>query len=270
MRTPPRPKWWLLLCGLLLTACAGPRGSAPRHYGQTVDSATNACLRNPACATQVGEDAVLPWLSRAAARVGQATAMLRLWEAAEVAHVERVLVECAKQANSDVNDRLLGPGRRTSRELCAEKVLDAKGREVTRAMQLGEAKHAAALECVQRVLGATDAGRFSVEPRYLKDATTGRTRWLDPEEVAQWLQDGQFYLLTASIVPDVVLHALGNPLKVQRVYDFKFPCPVTNPPTWDIYAPGHSFAEKSQRDVYQQLLEPNRAPQLVSPNFGVQ
>ncbi|RKH55581.1 hypothetical protein [Corallococcus llansteffanensis] len=268
--TPPRPWWLLLLCGLLLTACAGPQGRAPSRYEQTMDSATSGCLRNPACATQVGEDAVLPWLSRAAARAGQAAAMLRVWEAAEVAHVERVLVECAKQANSDVNERLLGPGRRTTPEVCTEKVLDANGREVTRAMQLGEAKHAAALECVQRVLGATDAGRFSVEPRYLKDATTGRTRWLDPEEVAQWLQDGQFYLLTGSIVPDVVLHALGNPLKVQRIYDFKFPCPVSNPPIWDIYAPGHSFAGKTQRDVYQQLLNADRAPQLVSPNFGVQ
>ncbi|WP_233582796.1 hypothetical protein [Corallococcus sp. CA053C] len=269
MKTPLRP-WWLLLCGFVLTACAGPQGRAPGRYAQMVDSATSGCLRNPACATQVGEDAVLPWLSRAAARAGQAAAMLRVWEAAEVAHVERVLVECAKQANSDVNERLLGPGRRTTPEVCTEKVLDASGREVTRAMQLGEAKHAAALECVQRVLGATDAGRFSVEPRYLKDATTGRTRWLEPEEVAQWLQDGQFYLLAGSIVPDVVLHALGNPLKVQRVYDFKFPCPVSNPPIWDIYAPGHSFAGKTQRDVYQQLLNADRAPQLVSPNFGVQ
>ena len=235
-----------------------------------VDSATNGCLRNPACATQVGKDAVLPWLSRAAARAGQAAAMLRVWEAAEVAHVERVLVECAKQANSDVNDRLLGPGQRTRRELCEEWVKDAKGREVTRAMQLGEAKHAAALECVQRVLGATDAGRFSVEPRYLKDATTGRTRWLDPEEVAQWLRDGQFHLLTGSIVPDVVLHALGNPLKVQRVYDFKFPCPVTNPAHWDAYPEKSPFARERQDVVYKRILQMDQDPRLVSPNLGVE
>ncbi|WP_242592264.1 hypothetical protein [Corallococcus exiguus] len=242
----------------------------PRSYSQVaVDSATAGCLRNPACASQVGQDAILPWLSRAAARAGQAAAMMRLWEAAEVARVEHVLVECAKQANFDVNGRLLGPGKGTSPAVCREKVVDANGREITRAMQLGEAKHAAALECVQRALGATDAGRFSLEPRYLRDAKTGRTRWLDPEVVAQWLRDGLFLLLTGSIAPDVVLHALGNPLKVQRIYDFKFPCPVTNPPQWDTYPKGSPFADKRQDDVYQELLGSEVNPQTASPNFGI-
>ncbi|RKH66756.1 hypothetical protein [Corallococcus aberystwythensis] len=266
--TPPRWMWWL--CCLLWTACAGPEVRAPRSYSQaTMDSATAGCLRNPACASQVGQDAILPWLSRAAARAGQAAAVMRLWEAAEVDRVERVLAECAKQANFEVNERLLGPGKRTNRQVCEEKVVDANGREITRAVQLGEAKHAAALECVQRALGATDAGRFSLEPRYLRDAKTGRTRWLEPEEVAQWLRDGLFHLLTGTIAPDVVLHALGNPLKVQRVYDFKFPCPVSNIPRWDPYPDGHLFASKNQGEIYQQLLKSEQVPQLVSPNHGV-
>ncbi|WP_375742172.1 hypothetical protein NR800_23010 [Corallococcus interemptor] len=184
--------------------------------------------------------------------------------------MERVLVECAKRANLEVNERMLGPGGRTSPAVCREKVVDANGREITRAMQLGEAKHAAALECVQQALDATDAGRFSLEPRYLRDAKTGRTRWLDPKEVAQWLRDGLFHLLTGSIAPDVVLHALGNPLKVQRIYDFKFPCPVTNPPQWDTYAEGSPFADKPQNAVYQELLSSEQAPRLVSPNMGVE
>ncbi|WP_233601938.1 hypothetical protein [Corallococcus sp. CA047B] len=194
--------------------------------------------------------------------------MLRLWEAAEVAHVERVLLECAKEANSQVNERHLGQGGRTSPELC-KKPVDPKVPGVTWGMKLGEEKHAAALECVQRVLGATDAGRFSLEPRYLKDAKTGRTRWLDPRDVAQWLADGQFHLLVGSIVPDVVLHALGNPLKVQAVYDFKFPCPVTNQPQWDIYPLGHAFAERTQGSIYQEILGSAQVPRMVSPNFGV-
>ncbi|WAS86017.1 MULTISPECIES: hypothetical protein [unclassified Corallococcus] len=234
-----------------------------------MDSATSGCLRNPACASQVGQDAILPWLSRAAARAAQAATVMRLWEAAEVARVESVLVECAKQANFDVNERLLGPGKRTSPQVCREKVVDANGREITRAMQLGEAKHSAALECVQRALGATDEGRFSLEPRYLRDAKTGQTRWLAPEEVAQWLRDGLFHLLTGSIAPDVVLHALGNPLQAQRVYDFKFPCPVTNPPRWDTYPEGHPFAKKEQGEVYSLLLGRDTSPRLVSPNLGV-
>ncbi|RYZ39219.1 MAG: hypothetical protein EOO71_20965 [Myxococcaceae bacterium] len=258
---------WLLWC-LLLTACATLGGRAPSSYSQSMDSATSGCLRNPACASQVGQDAVLPWLSRAAARAGQAAALMRLWEAAEVARVERVLAQCAKDANFDVNERLLGKGGRTSPELCKAPV-DPKVPEVTWGMKLGEEKHAAALECVQRMLGPMDAGRFSLEPRYLKDAKTGRTRWLDPQVVAQWLADGQFHLLLGSIVPDVVLHALGNPLNVQAVFDFKFPCPVTNPPNWDTYPLGHAFAERTQGAVYQQLLRSAQRPLLVSPNSGV-
>ncbi|RKG63921.1 hypothetical protein D7V80_28810 [Corallococcus sp. CA054B] len=267
--TPPRWLWWLC-CLLLWTACAGPEVRRPRSYSQaTMDSATAGCLRNPACASQVGQDAILPWLSRATARAGQAAAMMRLWDAAEVARVERVLMECAKQANFDVNERLLGPGGRTSPAVCREKVVDANGREVTRAMQLGEAKHAAALECVQRALGVTDEGRFSLEPRYLRDAKTGRTRWLDSKEVAQWLRDGLFHLLTGSIAPDVVLHALGNPLKVQRIYDFKFPCPVDKPAVWSPYPPGSPYAGRWQDEVYREHLGNDVVLKTVSPNFGV-
>lgn len=50
----------------LLTACSGPSAFGPRPqraYAQTTDSATSTCLRNPACYAQVGDDALLPWLS---------------------------------------------------------------------------------------------------------------------------------------------------------------------------------------------------------------
>ncbi|RKG62304.1 hypothetical protein D7X30_03045 [Corallococcus sp. AB011P] len=267
--TPPRWMWWLC-CLLLWTACAGPEVRRPRSYSQlTMDSATAGCLRNPACASQVGQDAILPWLTRAAARAGQAAAVMRLWEAAEVARVEHVLVECAKRANFDVNERMLGPGRWATREICEERVVDANGRETTRAVQLGNAKHEAALACVQEALGATDAGRFSLEPRYLRDAKTGRTRWLDPEEVARWLAAGQFFLLTGTIAPDVVLHALGNPLQIQRVYDFKFPCPVDSPAAWSPYPPGSPYAGRWQDEVYRDLLGNDLMLKTVSPNYGV-
>ncbi|NOK07766.1 hypothetical protein HNS30_01720 [Corallococcus exercitus] len=267
--TPPRWMWWLC-CLLLWTACAGPEVRRPRSYSQiAMDSATAGCLRNPACASQVGQDAILPWLSRAAVRAAEAAAVMRLWEAAEVARVEHVLVECAKRANLEVNDRMLGPGRRTSREICEEQVVDANGRTVKRGVLLGNAKHEAALACVQQELGATDAGRFSLEPRYLRDAKTGRTRWLDPEEVARWLAAGQFFLLTGTIAPDVVLHALGNPLQIQRVYDFKFPCPVDKPAVWSQYPEGSPYAEQWQDDVYRDLLGNDLMPKTVSPNYGV-
>jgi hypothetical protein len=259
-------RWMCWLCCLLWTACAG----APRRDSLSMDSATTGCLRNPACAAQVGQDAIVPWLSRTAARAAQAAAVMRAWDEAEVARVEHVLVQCAKEANFQVNERLLGEGKRPTAQMCMETVVDAKGRAVTWGQLLGEEKHVAALACVQRELGVTDAGRFSLEPRYLRDARTGRTRWLDPEEVKLWIRDGMLYLLTGSISPVVVLHAAGDPLKVQRVYDFKFPCPVTKPPKWDFYSSkGHPYEGKYQDDVYQDLLKMEQGPFTVSPNQGV-
>jgi hypothetical protein len=136
-------------------------------------------------------------------------------------------------------------------------------------MQLGEEKHKVALECAQQKLDAMVPGRFSVEPRYLYDMKTGRVRWLDPEEVKLWLRDGQFYLLLGTLVPDVVLHGPGQPLKVQAVYDFKFPCRVSKPPGWDSYPRDHPFANKDKGSLYKDALGQEKRPAMVSPNFGV-
>jgi hypothetical protein len=268
----PRP-WWTTLLWVLLTACSGPGvsgRSAPGRYAQTTDSATSACLRNPACYTQVGDDAVLPWLARAASRAGSAAAVLRFLEATEIARVEYVLMECAKEANFKVNERVFGQGKRPGRAQCEEVLRrGAQDKPVTRAMELGREKHQVALECAQRELSQIVSGNFSLEPRYLYDVKTGRVRLLDAEEVARWLRDGQFYLLIGTLVPDVVLHASGNALKVQAVYDFKFPCPGDREPEWYEYPPQHPFTERSQGELYREALKGSLRPARVSPGFGI-
>lgn len=110
------PGWAPLLAVLALqAACAttshereqpAPRQGSSGRYAQSMDSATNACLRNPACYTQTGEEAILPWLERSLHVLRTAAATLRLLEAAEVQQVEQVLVQCTKDAHLSVNDEL--------------------------------------------------------------------------------------------------------------------------------------------------------------------
>lgn len=259
----------LAVC-MLLAACGtsvGTRRTAPGHYAQEVDTATNTCLRNPACYTKPpGEQAILPWLSRAG-DVAQATAtMAQLLDAAQLARVEQILADCANEASAEVNARLLGGRRPTARE-CQEVVgKDARGQPVTRAMQLGAEKHRVALECARHQLGEEVPDRFSLEPRYQYDPRTGRARLLEPTQVDEWIRDGLLHKLLGTLVPDVVLHDKGNPLKVQAVYDFKFPCATGNPPSWSTYPPNHPYAEFNQGKIYDEAL--GKAARVV-PGFGI-
>ncbi|HYO54937.1 hypothetical protein [Archangium sp.] len=90
--------------------------------------------------------------------------------------------------------------------------------------------------------------------KYQKDPSTGLWRWLDPKQVKEWLQIGLKSQLWESLVPDLVLHASRNPNQVQRVYDFKFPCPPDNKPSWGRYAKGHPHFPKNQKEMYEDAL----------------
>lgn len=269
----PRSRHWALSVLPLLAACASAPRGIPSHYGQSTDSATSSCLRNPACYNvPAGEEATLPWASRAADAARTAGAALRLLEAAEVARVEQLLVECAEQAERTVNERHFGPGGQPGDRECREELgRDAKGRRVTRAAQLGDEKHKEAARCVQNRLGESIPGSFSWEPTYLKDWKTGELRWISPQQVAQWLSEGLEALLLGTLVPDLVLHANGNPLKIQRIYDFKFPCPrrKDNFPRWTNYPPNSTHYGKNQSQVYRQELGGEREPFMVAPMHGV-
>jgi hypothetical protein len=201
----------------------------------------------------------------AAART--AAAVMRLLDAADLARIEQVLKDCANQASRDVNERLLGKGQRPTRQLC-EETYETKpgGNKVTWAMHLGREKHQAALECVQRELGEKFADNISVQPRFRYDKKTKRLERLDPREVDGWLRDGLFHKLLGTLIPDVVVHAAGELLRIQAVFDFKFPCPASNSPSWREYHPDHPFYPSNQGQIYEEAF--NVAAKRIAPGYG--
>ncbi|MDY7231770.1 hypothetical protein [Hyalangium rubrum] len=265
---PKRRSYLLALASSMILAACGP--AASRQYAQMQDSATSACLRNPACYTaSPGEEAILPWLSRSIDAARTTAAVLKLLDAAEIARVEQVLHDCALEANAQVNDALLGKGNRPTQKLCQETfTTDARGNKVTWAMHLGQEKHKVALECAQKQLGELFAEQFSLQPQYRYNRETGVLELLDPKQVAAWLRDGLWDKLLGTLIPDVVLHASGNPLNVQEVYDFKFPCTPGKTPSWTKYPRDHPHHPRDQGDIYNEALKPQRVPARVAPGHG--
>ena len=266
---------WMSLLFLVGCATRGSRLGAsvtgrqvPAHYAQSMDSATSGCLRNPACYAQTGDEAVIPWVSRAANAVRSGVAVMRLLDAAEVARVEQVLVTCSNEANLKVNEEEFGKGNSPTEEQCNEVVRREKGEDVNRAMELGTKKHAAAFECVKRELGESLSKNVTLQPRYKYDPALGRWLMLDPKLVAKWLEDKLFDLLLGTLAPDIVVHESGNPNKVQRVYDYKFPCLPSRKarPRW-------RYSQDNQSDQgtrYMDALGGEAKPRLITPQLGVQ
>ena len=276
-----RSRLIMLTCYGFITACVSTSSrNVPPHYAQsiTVDSASSTCTRNPAAcyAPLPGEEPLLPWVSRAAQAVRTVSTTLRLLEAADVARVEGILVQCAKDAHFQVNEEELGPGRIPTKAQCDEVVRwegENRDKKVTRAMDLGEKKHKKTLECAKDALGTLYLENVTVEPlsQYVKDLSTGQWRWLAPEQAAQWIREGLTTLLRGTLIPDVVLHASGNPNKVQRVYDFKFPCVPSRmqAPQWRPYPLGHPHYPKDQGRMYWEALKGEEKPALVTPQLGI-
>ncbi len=256
--------WAPLVLSLLGTGCLGHRGLSV----QTTDSATSVCLRTPACAARApGEEALLPWLSRTAEAARTATVVMRLLDAAQLERVQELVVQCVKRASDavDQSDDVLR-GRSPDREECQRVVRRENGRDVTRAMDLGNKKHAAAMDCLRQELGKHYPEHFSLEPRYQKDSDTGRWMRLDPEQVKEWLLLGMTGRLVGSLAPDVVVHEAGNPNKAQSVYDLKFPCPKDNRARWGLYSPNQPHYPKDQGQAYQkELLGGRPLVRLVTP-----
>ncbi|WP_240486821.1 hypothetical protein [Hyalangium minutum] len=79
----------------VLGSCAAPRGGGsftPRQYAQSMDSASSACMRTPACyAPPSGETPILPWVARSIEAARAASALMKLLEAADLARVVQVL-----------------------------------------------------------------------------------------------------------------------------------------------------------------------------------
>lgn len=144
---------------------------------------------------------------------------------------------------------------------------DARGNKITWAMHLGREKHRVALECVERELGDL-ANNISLQPQYRYDRAARKLELLDPRQVEAWLREGLWDMLIGTFVPDVVVHASGDPLRIQDVFDFKFPCPASNAPEWYPYPPKHPYRESSQGDMYKEAFKVEE-PALVAPGYGI-
>ncbi len=237
------------------TTRSGVGSTGASHYALASDTATAGCLRNPACyTTPPGEEAVIPWLSNAASATRSATTMAMLLTDAQLQLIEKTLTECAQAANQKVNqeDEAL-KGREPDREECRKVVRREGNMDVTRAMELGTQKHDKALECARKAFEGDLAKYVRVEPTYQKDLNTGLWRFIDPQQVKEWLQLGLTAQLWGALVPDIVIHASGNPNQVQRVYDFKFPCPPSNEPRWGQYSPAQPHHPNTQGKMYEAL-----------------
>ncbi|HEX5748473.1 MAG TPA: hypothetical protein VFZ09_19700 [Archangium sp.] len=248
-----------VLTTILLVSALGSAGPA-------LDSATSACRQNPNyCARVAGEEAVVPTI-QGAAEIVSVGATLRVLDSNTQADIESSLEKCVDWANDQVNRRRFS-GNSPSRKQCQEEVsgTDPCGRRMTRAMHLGTEKHALALQCAEEKLGELIPGRFSREPRYRYDPQTGQKQLVSREEARTLLQQGCGNELEGTIVPDIVIHS-GNPLEALAVYDFKFPCPDTNKPTWREYEKG-PFAGSTQGKMYLEILKVG--PNLIAPIRGI-
>lgn len=267
----------MLLVPLLMAGCTtgmsaarmpGSDSRTPGHYAQTTDSATAGCLRNPACYTKLpGEEATIPWLSRAEDAAHAAVTLARLLEEADIKLVEQTLADCAQKADKKINteDEELR-GQEPTREQCKQVVRMEGDTAVTRAMDLGARKHKEALDCVREALAERFSKNVSLEPTYQKDSKTGLWRWVDPKQIEEWLQIGLKSPLWGALVPDIVIHASGNPNQIQNVYDFKFPCPSTNTPSWGRYTKDQPHYPNDQGKMYEDALLGGKSnPQRVTP-----
>jgi len=263
---------WMLTTGLMLVGCSAAtpaRHGRSSHFAQTMDSATSACMRSPACYAATADDAVLPWLARAMNAARTSAGMLRLLSAMDIERVDSILVECARQAHVLVNEQMFGPNKRPTREQCEGKVKNPWKQDVKLAVELGRLKHEAALDCARKELEKVVPDNYSLEPRYGYDLKTRLTRLISREQVEEWLQAGWLHLLLGTLVPDVVIHETGNPLKVQAVYDFKFPCADDLNTQWRLYPPKHPYQFKDQGRMYKDALGSTETPAIVSPVLGI-
>ena len=167
---------------------------------------------------------------------------------AQVAHVEEVLVQCAKEADFQINNREYPKEGYPSDKECNRVVgYDSRGNPIRRAMELGTMKHEIAFACVERELGREFSAHLTREPRYGES------------------QPGGHYTLTqegsGSLVPDIVIHWTNNANMVQRLYDFFFPC--TSRSKSDPLA-----AAQGKLDKYKSLASDGKRV-LVTPQLGI-
>ncbi|MDJ0608786.1 MAG: DUF4150 domain-containing protein [Kiloniellales bacterium] len=170
-----------------------------------------------------------------------------------VAEFERILSDCAKQAEEEVNQRNYGGP--PTKERC-EKEIEFEGERMKTKQALGIIKGREAEACVaakMEELGRADEA--SIQQPYKGSVGNGTLATDGPPNPP--------YNPAGSQVPDVVLHDAGNPTDVREVYDFKFPCPPSAKKNQWFTKPG----QPTQGERYFSAF--GRKPHIVSPGRGV-
>ncbi|NNC09058.1 hypothetical protein HJC10_40320 [Corallococcus exiguus] len=183
-------------------------------------------------------------MDKAVRAAASASATMKLLEAADVARIEHLLVECAKDADFIVNEREYGQGKYPDDKECLRVVgYDKNGDPIRRQAELGRLKHDVAFACVQREILRHFPNNVSIEPRYV--IRTGK--------------GGQQDIMK----PDVVLHASGRPDQAQCVFDFKFPC------LKDRKSDPLSVPETRDQMTRYASLDGQCNPAIITPQFGI-
>lgn len=264
-----QPVWVLAGCVLLGACAVTPGPDTPSHYSWDT-SVSAACRNNPAqCAALTGTPSATGSGHAVATAGYTAHEALRVLDNLTQNSIEEALKKCADEARLAVLLRHSGQfkGASPTAEECREWVKDATGRRITWAQRLGLEMHEAALKCTEERLRELRPGGFSIEPRYRYDPLTGQKKWVSREEERTLEESGNGRELQGTLKPDVVLHA-GDPLKVQAVYDYKFPCANTGKvPDWGRYPDDHPYARYDQGRMYKKAL--GAEPARVTPHWGV-
>ncbi|XXF77568.1 hypothetical protein P2318_31620 [Myxococcaceae bacterium GXIMD 01537] len=264
-----RPCGVLALASLLLSCSVSPNRGSPTRRSLQLDSYTTTCVRSPANCP-----AVLPPLPAAPPPAASATASavtaagaLVLRDSKPLDELERLLVECAAQADDAVNRRWFG-NRGPTKQECDERlevVTDGCAERIRRAVTLGREKHAVAAACTRKAL--EEGGyAFSLEPRYRYYRESRFLERVGSEEEARLLAQGCTRELWRTIKPDVVVHASPDRKSPCRIFDFKFPCYPGRRPEWTLYNDTSAFSGALQGVIYAEALG---CPALMVSPLGV-
>ncbi|HEX8697939.1 MAG TPA: hypothetical protein VF815_03800, partial [Myxococcaceae bacterium] len=164
------------------------------------------------------------------------------------------LVECARQAEKQVNTEHFGDRSPTRQECGEEVVVDGCAEPITRAMLLGQQKHALALQCARDVLKELWPASFSLEQRYRFYPSSRFLEVVSKREEELLLAQGCAQKLWRTIKPDIALHPGHDVRQSLLTLEFKFPCPDTNEPRWARYGESSAYAGSSQKKVYEAAL----------------
>lgn len=271
MRDGQRVHWTLTclcLASALLTACA----SSPRHStrGQLrLDTETASQLKHAAAATASTSGLAASATRAVASNLARIAPPLiyLLGGDEQVSQLEELLVECARQAERQVNSEHFGD-RAPTRQECGEEIeVDGCVEPITRAMLLGQQKHALALECASDVLKELWPGPVSIEQRYRYYPSSKFLETVNEEQEKRLIAQGCSRELWRTIKPDLVLHVDHDWRRAALIIEFKFPCPDTNEPQWKMYGENSAYAGSNQGQVYKDALGGEAL--IISPRWGV-